>query len=237
MLMSHRALGTWTKAVDLYIALTEFSRRRFIEAGLPADRIIVKPNFLNSDPGLGSHTGEFALFVGRLAPGKGVHTLLRAWRLLITKYPLKIVGDGPLRHLERDRVANVEWLGQLPKDRVIALMKEARFLVFPSGYYESFPVTLLEAFATALPVLVPGHGAIAEIVVDGQTGRYFRRGDHQDLASLVSWAWGHAEEMAAMGGQGRAQFVTRYSPTQNYDMLMRSYEVAGHNRLMGKTAS
>ena len=100
MLTTHRALRTWRKKVDVYIALTEFARRKFIEGGLPAGKIIVKPNFVYPDPGPGEGEGGFALFVGRLSFEKGVGTLLAAWEHLDRRIPLKIVGDGPLT--ERD---------------------------------------------------------------------------------------------------------------------------------------
>src|SRR5215213_7495733 len=76
MLTIHHLLGTWMETVDVYVALTEFARRKFIEGGLPADRIVVKPNVVAPDPGPGPHRGNYALFVGRLAPEKGIHTVL-----------------------------------------------------------------------------------------------------------------------------------------------------------------
>jgi len=82
MLMTHRVLGTWSKEVDMYIALTEFGRRKLVEGGLPADKIAIKPNFAYPDPGPGTGTGGYAVFVGRLSAEKGVDTLLEAWRHL-----------------------------------------------------------------------------------------------------------------------------------------------------------
>ena len=72
MLAVHRAAGTYRKQVDLYIALSEFARRKFIEGGLPQDRIVVKPNFVSPDPGAGEGRGDYALFVGRLSEEKGM---------------------------------------------------------------------------------------------------------------------------------------------------------------------
>jgi glycosyltransferase involved in cell wall biosynthesis len=207
----------------MYIALSHFSRRKFIEGGLPADRIVVKPNFLNADPGLGDHAGEFALFVGRLSPEKGVRTLIGAWQQSRRMLPLKVVGDGPLQGTIDQSPPNVEWLGRLPKDRVISLMKQAAFLILPSIVYENFPVTVLEAFATGLPVVASGHGALAEIVRDGQTGRLFRAGDSADLASTVEWVVDHRGEMAAMGRRARVDFEANYTEERNYDILMRLY--------------
>ena len=79
MLVGHRGFGTWQRMVDVYIALSEFARRKYIEGGLPGDRIVVKPNFIDVDPGSGRTDGDHALFVGRVSEEKGVRTLLDAW--------------------------------------------------------------------------------------------------------------------------------------------------------------
>ena len=83
MLAMHRLLRTWDKVVDAYVvALTDFARQKLISGGLPADRLFTKPNFVIPDPDKGKHEGNFALFVGRLSPEKGIHTLLSAWSRL-----------------------------------------------------------------------------------------------------------------------------------------------------------
>src|SRR5262245_47877410 len=124
MLSAHRLLGTWREAVDRYIALTSFSRQKFLQGGLPAGRVVVKPNFLDSDPGCGSGEGGYALFVGRLSAEKGVETLLQAWRVGGALPPLKIVGDGPLAAKVQAAAAGnplIEWQGTKQPPDVDAL--------------------------------------------------------------------------------------------------------------------
>lgn len=225
MLALHRSLGTWREAVDTYVALTEFARRKFVEGGLPAERIVVKPNFLLTDPGVGEHGGAFALFVGRLSPEKGLGTLVDAWQRVGRLLPLKVVGGGPLALMADQPVANVEWIGRLPKDGVLALMRDAALLVFPSEWYEGLPVTVIEALATGLPVIASDIGAIGEIVGDG--GRLFRPGDVDDLAATIAWAVQHPGALAAMGRRGRARFGTHFTADRNYDLLMDVYGAAG----------
>ena len=105
MLAAHRVMGTWSHMVATYITLTEFARQKFIEGGLPADRLLVKPNTLRDDPGQGDHRGGFGLFVGRLSNEKGLDVLLDAWRQLREPLKLLIVGSGPLEDscARRDR--------------------------------------------------------------------------------------------------------------------------------------
>jgi len=226
MLGLHHALGTWRRTVHVYVTLTEFARLKFIEGGIPAERIVVKPNFLCADPGVGEHAGDFALFVGRLSAEKGVGTLLDAWRRLGGGYPLRIVGSGPLEATADRTTPGVEWLGQQPRERVLALMREAAFLVFPSECYEGLPMTLVEAFATGLPVVASGHGSMAEVVHDHRTGRHFAAGDAGDLAATVRWAVAHAGEMAAMGREARREFEARYTAGESYRRLGAIYALA-----------
>jgi glycosyltransferase involved in cell wall biosynthesis len=225
MLALHHLLGTWTGPVDVYVALTDFARDRFIEHGLPARKIVVKPNFVGDDPGVGAHRGGFALYVGRLAPEKGVATLLDAWSRLPGGYRLKVVGDGALA----SHVAghpDIEWLGQLPPADVASLMRDASFLVFPSEWYETFGLTIVEAFATGMPVLASNLGAAGELVTHGQTGLHFRAGDVADLAATLEWAFRHEGEMRLMGRAARATYECRYSAERNYRQLLEIYRTA-----------
>ena len=99
MIVAHRMLRTWQRKVDAFVALSRFARDKLIEGGLPADRIAIKPNFVDDEPGQGRGPGDYALYVGRLAPEKGLMTLLQAWQRLERPFPLKIVGTGPIASL------------------------------------------------------------------------------------------------------------------------------------------
>jgi glycosyltransferase involved in cell wall biosynthesis len=229
MLTVHRALRTWTEMVDVYVALTEFARNKFIEGGLPAGKIVVKPNFVAPDPGRGQGGGGYALFVGRLAPEKGTGTMLAAWDRLRTRVPLKIVGDGPLKD-QVVRVAakrsDVEWLGHRPVADVHALMRKADMLVFPSQWYETFGRVAAEAFAAGTPVIAANIGAVAELVEHGRTGLKFRPGDPEDLVTQVEWALSHSAELRRMREEVRAEFEAKYTAERNYRTLMEIYEAA-----------
>lgn len=246
MLTVHRLRRTWHRDVDLFIAVSEFSRRKFVEGGLPPDRVVVKPNFLDPDPGPKIADGDGFLFVGRLVDYKGIGTLLRAWcdgaatgGLGELGDGLRIVGDGPLA----DEVATaagthpaVEYLGRRGRAEVLALMRSSLALVFPSELYEGFPVTLVEAFACGLPVVASRHGAMADLVEDGRTGLLFTPGDAADLAAKVAWARDHPSEMRGMGAAARAEYEAKYTAEHNYALLKAIYRraLAGSD---GPTAS
>jgi glycosyltransferase involved in cell wall biosynthesis len=229
MLKVHRRRETWSGMVDRYVALTEFSRQKFIEGGLPAERIVVKPNFVLPDPGQGKEKGDYALFVGRLADLKGVPTLLKAWKQLPEPIPLMIAGDGPYRaqleaELKQAGLSTVNYRGRLSRAETLAAMQGARFLIFPSEWYEGFPVTMAESFACGTPVICSRLGSMAEIVADGVTGLHFEAGSADDLANRVRWAWNHPAEITAMSLAARAEFEARYGAERNYEMLMDIYE-------------
>ena len=226
MLTAHRASGTWTRAVDAYVALTEFARQKFVQGGLPTDKVVVKPNFVGSDPGAGEGAGGYALFVGRLSKEKGVRTLLAAWQRLRGKVPLKVVGDGPVAPevaKAAEQLRGVEWLGRQPIDRVIALMKDAQSLVFPSVWYEGFPMVIAEAYAVGLPVIASDLGSMSSLIDHGRTGLRFRPGDPQDLAAQVEWASEHPAELERMRRGARAEFEAKYDAGRNYQMLLEIY--------------
>lgn len=232
MLAVHRQRQTWVRDVDYYIALTEFARSRFVRAGLPPEKVMVKPNFAYPDPGMREDTaGEYALFAGRLSPEKRVNTLLAAWSRLCRQIPLVIIGGGPQQsELEREKdrsgLKSVTFLGQLPRDRVLAAMRRARFLIFPSEWYENFPVTIAESFACGLPVICSRLGAMNEIVEDGRTGLTFAPGDPEDLAEKVEAAWSDPRRMQLMGKEARQEYESKYTAEKNYPVLMEIYQRA-----------
>ncbi|MGB3652518.1 MAG: glycosyltransferase family 4 protein [Rivularia sp. (in: cyanobacteria)] len=235
MLTVHSAMRTWTKMVDKYICLTEFARQKFIAGGLPAEKIVVKPNFINPDPGVGEGAGGYALFVGRLSIEKGLDTLLSAWEHLDVKIPLKIVGDGPLAGEVVEaakRIPQVEWLGRRPMSEVHQLMGEAMFLVFPSKWYETFGRVAAEAFAKGTPVIAANIGAIAELVDSGRTGLHFSPGNSEDLASKVQWAIENQTKLTQMRQEARAEFESKYTAQQNYHRMMEIYDlVSNHSQV------
>jgi glycosyltransferase involved in cell wall biosynthesis len=224
----HRALGTWRRKVDAFIVLTEWQRAKMIAAGLPPDRLHVKGNALEADPGPGTGTGGFALYVGRLTREKGVPTLLRAWQgATAPALPLTIVGDGPLEAEVRAAAAGaVAWLGRRPAGEVMALIGEAAFLVFPSEWYEGFPRVLVEAMACGTPVLAAGLGAAAEIVPPGRAGRHFPPGDSAALAAAATSLAAELAASPALRLSSRQLYEERYRPEANLRALLAIYDEA-----------
>jgi glycosyltransferase involved in cell wall biosynthesis len=229
MLSVHRALGTWRRSVSRFIALTEFARDRFIAGGLPTEKISVKSNFVEPDPGIGSGGGNYALFVGRLAEEKGIGTLLAAWNRLSIKPRLKIIGDGPLAPDVAKAAAThpeIEWLGSRSREEVSRAMAEAGVLILPSTWYEGFPLVVAEAFAAGLPIIASRIGGVAEVVSDGHTGLLVSPGNPDELGNAVSRAFSHREELQLMRFQARSEFERKYTAEVNYARIMTIYTAA-----------
>ncbi len=234
MLMAHRYLNTWEKQVNAYIVFTNFYRQKFTDAGLPPKKISIKPHFVCPDPGQGQTIQNYALFVGRLAAEKGVVTLIEAWERS-KSVPLKIRGDGPLQNRvqEHARVSNsrLELVPRLTRKDLVVLIQGARFLIWPSeGYYETFGLVAVEAFACGTPVVASRIGVMEEIVEEGRTGLLFTPGDAQDLAAKMEWAWSNPEAMKEMGRAARREYEAKYTAETNYQILMHIYEQARAER-------
>jgi glycosyltransferase involved in cell wall biosynthesis len=212
MLTTHRWLKTWGKKVSAYIAPTQFARSKFIEGGLSADRIRVKPHFLDHDPGVGRGEGHFAIFVGRLSQEKGLGLLLKAWEELDGTIQLIIVGDGPLAPMVEEAAGydtTIRWLGRKNKSETYKLIGSASCLIFPSEVYETFGLTIIEAYAGGTPVIASDVGAAAELVRNGQTGFHFRNGSVDDLVRKTRFFFENSDIGAEMRQNARMRIPTQ----------------------------
>ncbi|WP_323991547.1 glycosyltransferase [Nguyenibacter sp. L1] len=176
-----------------FVAVSGHIRDAAIAVGLPAERIHVRHIGINPDrfiPGPVSPGARppIILFLGRLVEKKGCRFLIDAFHQVRAALPearLIVAGDGPERALLEERAAligNVTFTGAVPRERVIALMGEARVFCLPSvtarsGDAEGLPLVLLEAQASGVPVVTSARGGVTEGIADGETGFAFAEGD------------------------------------------------------------
>ncbi len=221
----HHLIGTWRHTVDAYIVLSEFARGLLAQAGIPRERLYVKPNF-TPEPAvrLDSTHRRGALFVGRLNAEKGVPLLLDAWRHL--DIPLRVIGSGPLMPAATDHHSSIEFMGPRSSQEVMEAMGEAALLVMPATWYEPFGLVVVEAFSMGLPVLASRLGALPEIVTHGETGLLFDPGSIDSIVSLARQAFADPKRLALMGENAYAAYRARYSPDVNYAKLIAVYQRA-----------
>lgn len=225
MIGFHRNIGTYNNKIDAFIALGKFSRDKFVEIGLPAEKIFVKPNFQFPVSQARSGDGAQFLYAGRLSVEKGLDILIEAWQMT-EGIPLQIFGTGPhesktLKNTEKQ--VNIIVMGEKSKSDVLSGMLNSRAVVIPSKLYENFPMVILEAFSVGVPVIASNLGAMAEIVQGGVTGLHFEPGNPEDLARKVRWAWEHPAEMRQMGENAQKVFEEKYTPGKNYEQLKGIY--------------
>lgn len=223
----HRHSGAWRKHVDAYIVLSDFAKNRLLDSplGLRPEVLHIKPNFC-ADPGERPQpSGDDFLFVGRLSPEKGIDTLLQAFQQ--TGLPLRVIGTGPLAGRVAQAAAHtpsIRYDGFQPPERVRAQMHVARALVFPSQWYEGFPVTLAEALACGLPAIVSRVGGLPEIVEDQAQGLLVPPGDADALAAATRRLAADAPLHARLAQQARQKYLFHYTPERTYDQLQQLYQ-------------
>jgi glycosyltransferase involved in cell wall biosynthesis len=227
----HRWVGTYRNKIQAYIALTEFSKDILIRAGLPSDKVFVKPNF-TPDPGaLVALRSPRVIFAGSINRAKGVHLLLESWsRLALPGYKLVLLGDGPDRAMLQSCYAadpSIEWLGSQPRNTVLEYIASSQWVVLPSLAYENFAMSILEAFSLGTPVIVPGHGALGTIVSNGSDGWHFSPGDVGSLSHTLRSALSSSPlRWAEWSAAARARYLRNMTATSNYRQLLGIYQGA-----------
>jgi glycosyltransferase involved in cell wall biosynthesis len=221
-LILHRAASSWDR-VDRWFAVSAFLREKYVQAGFPADRIIVKANFAGAAPQR-QGAGEYFLYVGRIAREKGIEVLLDAFSEI--DEALVIIGDGPeVERLKSRSTPNVRWLGLLPGDEIPKHLARARALLVPSIWYEGAPRGILEAYSSGVPVLASKIGALPELVEEGKSG-YLLPPQSPD-----SWRSGIArlvdpEVAISLGRYARQLWEEKYRPEKALSNLERAYSSA-----------
>jgi hypothetical protein len=184
---------------------------RLLDMAVPRERLVVKPHFVADPgprPGPPSASDE-VLFIGRLAPGKGIDTLLEAWPAVGLGLRLAVVGDGPLAAGLEDRVPEgVELLGWRSRAEVTERLLRARALVMPTEWYEPFGMVLIEAMSAGLPVIVTT-AAGARTIVSGRESLVVPPGRPEALAVAITSL--DDDTVDAEGAANRARFEDRYT--------------------------
>lgn len=233
MITLNKILNTWNKKVDKFIALTEFAKSKFIQGGIREDKILIKPNFINSTTNKIDikEREKIILFVGRLSKEKGADVLLEAWKLIENKcgYKLVIIGEGPEEEtLKNDyNGEDIVFKGSLNSNDVLENMRKCRYLVVPSIWYEGFPMTIIESYSVGTPVLGSNIGSLKEIITDGKNGYKFEAGSVKNLAvSLQKIINENETNYHQIVETTISNFQKKYTEKVNYNTLIDIYNKA-----------
>lgn len=201
-------------------------------AGVYPDRLAVQENFVDTRMVVPAHLpGEGAVYLGRLSHEKGVHVLIRAWEHTPRDAHLHIAGDGPMRAQLEQLAAElapgrVTFHGMLDTTKAHALVRDVAVVVAPSLWHENQPLAVLEAFASARPVITTRMGGLPEIVDDGVDGELVPPDDVDALAKAVTSLTDDPERAAAMGRNARAKVERRFAPAAHVQAIEDHYTAA-----------
>ena len=172
--------------------------------------------------------------MSRLHDYKGVSVILQAWKDI--DYPLRIIGDGPLSELVAQNVSDrVVYLGRQPREVVQREMQAAKFLVLPSIVNEMFPMTVVEAFSSHLPVICSDLPSLKDLVKSGITGLMFPPGDANALAAQVRWAVSNPSALDALGHRAHLTYEKSYTPEVNLIQLIGIYRSLSRDRRLDES--
>ncbi len=221
----HKKSHTWERRVNKYIALTNFAKNKFLNSSLGLDnkKICIKPNFV-IDKGFDLDKKDYCLYVGRLSKEKGIDILLNTFKN--SKRKLIIIGTGPMLDeikIYSSKYENIEYLGFQSIGFIISKLKKAKALIFTSIWYEGMPMTILEAFSTATPVICGDIGGPAEIVTNEKTGLVYKVGDSKELQSKIEWLYNNSEAYKSLCINAHQEFLNKYSEEKNYAQLINIY--------------
>lgn len=230
-----RGSGALAK-VDAFVCLTDFARRKLASAGVPPERLFVRPNCIDATEIVpATSSGDYVAYIGRLSREKGVWTLIHAMEHVRGPI-LKIAGTGPEEgairdYIEKKRIQNVQLLGFASGSAREEFLRNCMFTIMPSEWYEMFPMVLLEAWAAGKPAIGSRLGAVADLIEDGSTGLLFEPGNHFDLAQKIETLSRSPEYAARMGTQARAVVETKYNPAVSHNLLMQIFHHVSRRKI------
>ncbi|MFL5238058.1 MAG: glycosyltransferase family 4 protein [Rhizomicrobium sp.] len=223
----HRFLRTYESSVARFVVPSRFVLETLVHWGWRRESFVYVPNFVDVErfqPG--NKVGRRFVYCGRLDNLKGVETLVRAAAL--AGQPVTIVGRGPeeerLHKLAAELQADVAFAGYLTKQALTEVLQSARAVVIPSEVNENAPLSLLEAYATARPVIGSNIAGIPELIRQEETGALFETGNVHALAETLERFAGLPDtRIADMGQAGRRWVEQDFNPTTYRNRLLSLY--------------
>jgi len=229
--LARDVLRVYQRWVDAIIVQNEFVKGMLVRAGYDAARMIIKGNFLQIPAGITPTRGDYLAFFGRHEASKGVATLLSAMEK--ARVPLRVFGEGPLTSWLREEAqirfgasGLVAIEGHVPRQALDEAIAGSRAVVFPSEWYESYPLSIVEAMAFGKPVIASDLGGAATIVADGVNGLLFPPGDSDALARCVHRLWQDEKLQRRLESGAKETYLREMTPEVSYTRLMEAYMAA-----------
>lgn len=198
--------------VDMFACITDFQRRKLIQAGFPPEKITVIPNSMDVPPLTVCEAGNYVAYSGRISREKGVDMIIEAARRH-PDIPFKLAGAVRDTDLVADLPSNVELAGYLSGEKLRDFYANARFFVMASRWYEGFPMTILEAARFAKPMVAPDHGGFTEIIGRGDDaiGMLVSPGNSDSLSDAIYELWRSSSKTQQLGRKAYDKLKHTYS--------------------------
>ena len=204
------------------IVLSEFAKKKFLEANFPKNKIIVKPNFILDNIKCKKNISKSGfLYASRLSEEKGILDLIKAFKKF--NFDLNVCGDGPLKS-KLENETKIKYLGFLSKKKLLNVLMKTKFLIFPSKCFENFPTIFLQAFALNVVVIAPKLGSISTIIKDKHNGILFKPNDVDDMIKKIKWVMFNDDKCNQIIKKAKKDLKKKYTESINDKILMDIYE-------------
>ena len=226
--LAKSAIGTaeatywkWRKTyrqIDKVICCSHFMKTKLDTNPILAPKTVAMHNFVDPVERKNVRKQDYVLYFGRYSQEKGIETLIQATKAL-PEIPFIFAGTGPLEHLLED-VPNIKNVGFQKGEALEKLIREARFSVYPSEWYENCPFSVMESQMYGTPVLGADIGGIPELIQPGKTGELFESGNRDELIRKLKMLYdANSEDYAKACADIEFATIDQYT-----DELIRLFE-------------
>ncbi|MGI6086034.1 MAG: glycosyltransferase family 4 protein [Acetivibrionales bacterium] len=217
------------EAIDIIITPSKFYRNKFIEFGYAPEKVVHIPNFVDTKANRPNYSSQgYIAYVGRLSKEKGIMTLIQAMKN-VKNIDLYIVGEGPLkseaeRQVEQYNLSNIKILGFQTGKNLASIIKNSKFTVLPSEWYENSPMSVFESMAYGKAVIGSNIGGIPELIEHGKTGMIFESKNSEQLAQQINYLAGHPKTAGEMGREARRKAELEYGKEKHFERIEQIYK-------------
>ena len=226
-----RRMKYYLKSVDMFICLTKFQKKIFIQNHFPSQQLIIIPNFsILKKPQLEINQFNYVGFIGRLSPAKGFDSFVNA-SMQLPNIPFKAIGVKEKNISKKfQNSPNFEYQGFLTTDNeLIQFISDCAFIIFPTLCFEGMPKVIIDVMTLGKPVICSKIGGLSEIVEHNKTGLLFETGNIYDLIDKIKFLWNNKALCMTMGMAGQEKATKLYSSTRCYHLLIQTYQNAIRN--------
>lgn len=227
----HRIRKSFYKQIDKYICLNDNQIQLLINIGFAREKIVKKYNFVSDkkieqyDNNYFKIPNRYVVFYGRIGEEKGIRNLMKIWDKILD-IPLVVMGVGPLEkeftQWAKDK-PYIYYLGYVPHEKCLSIVKNGEFIVFPSIWYEGCSMVIIETESMANAIIASDLGFASEAISNGKNGYKVAVNHIEEFQNKIRELWNDPDLCRKMGKNARVDYEKNYSEEDNYKQLMKIY--------------